>query len=50
MSIYLRSGGMGLQTFGIVISSKVLFEYELEPPNSTPVVDRCVPTEFFVGN
>ncbi len=28
---------MGLHTFGIVISSKVLFEYKLELPNSTPV-------------
>ncbi len=46
LSIHL----VGLQTFGNVISPKVLFEYELETPNSTSMGDRYAPTEFFVGN
>ncbi len=48
MCTYLRSGGRGLQTFGIVISLKVLFEYKLGHPSSTG--EWYAPTEFFIGN
>ncbi len=47
MFIYFRSGGRGPQTFGIVISSEVLFKYELEPPSSTPGGDRHMHPRIF---
>ncbi len=50
MSIYRRSGSRGLQTFGTVISSEVLFEYELESPSFTLGGDKTyAPPSFKMG-